>query len=235
MIGWPCAAARGLDHRPAAGRPRASGSRRARRAPPRRAGSGSCRTARAAGGARAASVAAECSTISTRFCRRSSSASVAGLVLMSEISRAEKMCVPSGCGSCSSSVVLVARREGEQVLAQRDHVAVAQPRARRHALAVQQGAVLAAAGRPGRRRSPSAADLRVVAREPLVGQEDVALARAADGDALLVEREALPRAVRALDGDLRHGNAILPRETGAAGAAVSPAGCGAGARRLTAK
>ena len=54
-----------------------------------------CRTARGAGGAEQL-LAAECRTISTRFCRRSSSAVAAGLVLMSVISRAEKMRVPSG-------------------------------------------------------------------------------------------------------------------------------------------
>ena len=61
-----------------------------------------------------------------------------------------------------------------------------------------------------------AADLRVVAGEPLVGQEDVALARAADGDAVLGEREALlARPSAALDRDLGHRRRARRRFTAA--------------------
>ena len=70
-------------------------------------------------------------------------ASMAGLVLMSESSRAEKIARALGL-----RLVLLAARsclgEGQLVLAQRDHVAVAQAPLAGHALAVEQGAVLAA-------------------------------------------------------------------------------------------
>ena len=101
--------------------------------------------------------------------------------------------------------------EGEAVLAQRDHVAVAELALGGHPLAVQERAVLAA--QVGQERALAApADLRVVAREPLVGQEDVAVARAADRDAVLADLDPLARPVRALDGDLGHGTPDSTRE-----------------------
>src|SRR4030095_1429223 len=89
-------------------------------------------------------------------------------------------------------------------------------------LAVQQRAVLAAqVGQEGAVGTP--ADLRAVAREPLVGQEDVAVARAADGHAVLVDLLALARAVRALDRDFGHGRADSTARPGAAGPAPGAA------------
>ena len=80
-IGLALAAARGLDHRLAAGRPPGAGWRRARRAPPRRAGSGSCSNSSGSGRCSSSVAWRSLSTLSTRFCRCSSSGSMAGLVL----------------------------------------------------------------------------------------------------------------------------------------------------------
>ena len=119
---------------------------------------------------------------------------------MSDSSLAEKIRVPSGAASSSTAPVV---GEGEDVLAERDDVAVVQDLVARDLVAVEQGAVLAAEV-DHHEADADAADLRVMAGEPLVGQEDVAFARAADGDAVLREWEALLPALRALDRDLGH-------------------------------
>ena len=92
-------------------------------------------------------------------------------------------------------------------------------------LAVQQGAVLALEVED---EVPVALlqDLRVVAGEPLVGQEDVALPRAADGHAVLDEREALLGPVRGLDGDLGHGPMAARRDKSSTGAPGCDGGSG---------
>ena len=139
---------------------------------------------------------------STRFCRCSSAGSMAGLVLMSLSSRTEKTRVPSG----SSDVLLaLLRAEGQAVLAERDHVALPEPALVLDGQAVQERPVLALEVEhvePVRLLE----DLRVVAGQPLVGKEDVALPGASDRDPALDEREALLGPVCGLDRDLRHGD-----------------------------
>ena len=100
-------------------------------------------------------------------------------------------------------VLPVVGRVGEDVLAQGDHVAVAELALVREGLPVQESAVLAVEVE----NVVSVAallDLGVMSREPLVGQEDVALPGAPDGDARLGEREPLAGAVGRLDGDFGH-------------------------------
>src|SRR5205085_11587791 len=96
-------------------------------------------------------------------------------------------------------------REGKDVLAERDHVAVAEAAVPVHGLAVEEGAVLAAEV-VQEEVGLLLQDLRVVPGEPLVGEEDVAVARAADGDALLDEGKTFAGAVAGVDGDLGHGS-----------------------------
>jgi hypothetical protein len=94
-------------------------------------------------------------------------------------------------------------REGQHVLAQRDHVAVAQATVAVHGLPVEERPVLAAQVVQEEARV-LAQDLGVVAREPLVGQEDVAVAGAANGHPLLGEREPLARPFPGVYGNLGH-------------------------------
>ena len=91
---------------------------------------------------------------------------------------------------------LSARGEGEGVLAQGDDVAGSQPPPLLQWLPVEQGPVLAAQV-VDEVAFGAVLDGRVVAREPLVGEEDVALTGAADGDPVRVsgKRSLVPPAV----------------------------------------
>jgi hypothetical protein len=150
---------------------------------------------------------------STRFWRCSSPGSIAGRVLIADSSRTEKTRVPSGSRSSSSSAAVL-RAEGEGVLAESDHVAWSQAAPLAHRLAVEQRAVLAVEVAHPVAVAP-VLDRGVVAREPLVGEEDVALARAADRDPRLGERVALAGAAGGLDGDLGHGGEPRDSTSGA--------------------
>ena len=112
------------------------------------------------------------------------------------------------------------RAEGEGVLAEGDHVARPQPPPLAHGLPVEERAVLALEVAHPVALAPLL-DRGVVAGEPLVGQEDVALAGAPDRDPPLRERVALAGAAGGLDGDLGHdqgyGGFYILRRAGPAG------------------
>ena len=108
--------------------------------------------------------------------------------------------------------------EGEGVLAQGDDVALPQAPLVLHGQAVQERPVLAL--KVGHVVAVRALDdLGVVAGEPLVGEEDVALPRTADAHPVLGDRVALPGAVGGLDADLGHAGSggILQRRPGSVG------------------